>query len=176
MKGEIQAIENETGVKLRLLAQNYPETPGLAVRDYWAVDDDTVVFVADPTFGGILNFNVGSNIDLQVPRVCPFDTERCYLTPFLFTVFLVSTDWEVREQILLVRKGRRHGDYQHGSSSFQNVTSKGCDGLGLCYRCLPTRTSFETAMRQDRRRVTNGSGYAVFLSSTKKRTPSALKS
>lgn len=69
LKTEIQAIENETGVRLRVLAQNYPETPGLAVRDYWSVDDDTVVFVADPTFGGILNFNVGGNIDLKVPRV-----------------------------------------------------------------------------------------------------------
>ena len=76
MKAEILAIEDETGVKLRLLAQNYPETPGLAVRDYWAVDDDTVVFVADPTFGGILNFNVGSNIDLRVPRVTPIVTEK----------------------------------------------------------------------------------------------------
>ena len=54
---------------MRLLAQNYPDTPGLAVRDYWSVDEDTVVFVADPTFGGILNFNVGGNIDLRVPRV-----------------------------------------------------------------------------------------------------------
>jgi hypothetical protein len=26
-----------------------------------------VVFVADPNFGNILNFNIGSNLDLQVP-------------------------------------------------------------------------------------------------------------
>jgi hypothetical protein len=43
---------------------------GLAVRDFWSVDDDTVVFVADPSLGGnILNFNVGGNIDLRIPRV-----------------------------------------------------------------------------------------------------------
>eukprot|EP00210_Caulerpa_lentillifera_P005035 g4809.t1 len=64
----INRVENETGVKVRLLVQNYPETPGLAIRDYWGVDDDTVVLVADPTFGGILNFNVGANVDLRVPR------------------------------------------------------------------------------------------------------------
>jgi hypothetical protein len=65
---EVQLIEAETGVRLRVLAQAYPNTPGLAVRDYWAVDDDTVVFVADPVTGNILNFNVGKNIDLRVPR------------------------------------------------------------------------------------------------------------
>eukprot|EP01025_Chloroclados_australasicus_P037178 TRINITY_DN37860_c1_g1_i3.p1 TRINITY_DN37860_c1_g1~~TRINITY_DN37860_c1_g1_i3.p1 ORF type:complete len:226 (+),score=36.41 TRINITY_DN37860_c1_g1_i3:124-801(+) len=68
LQKEIQNLENDTGVKLRVLAQNYPYTPGLAIREYWQVDDDTVVFVADPTFGDILNFNVGQNIDLQIPR------------------------------------------------------------------------------------------------------------
>lgn len=49
-----------------MLAQNYPETPGLAIKEYWKVDDSTVVFVADPGFGDILNFNVGSVVDLSV--------------------------------------------------------------------------------------------------------------
>ena len=45
------------------------------MRDFWGVDDDTVVFVADPSLGGnILNFNVGGNIDLRIPRVCASDT------------------------------------------------------------------------------------------------------
>ncbi|KAG9441740.1 hypothetical protein H6P81_017594 [Aristolochia fimbriata] len=65
---EIENIEKDTGFKLRVLAQNYPETPGLAVRDFWQVDDRTIVFVADPTFGNILNFNVGTIVDLDIPR------------------------------------------------------------------------------------------------------------
>lgn len=69
MAAEIEAMERDTGIKLRLLAQNYPETPGLAIRDFWGVDDNTVVFVADPTFGDILNFNVGAGVDLEIPRV-----------------------------------------------------------------------------------------------------------
>ena len=66
LKEQITNIEKDTGFRLRVLAQNYPNTPGLAVRDYWKVDDNTVVFVADPTFGDMLNFNVGGNVDLSV--------------------------------------------------------------------------------------------------------------
>lgn len=52
---------------------------GLAIKNYWGVDDNTVVFVADPSLGGnILNFNVGANVDLQVPRVrCGTGTLPC---------------------------------------------------------------------------------------------------
>ncbi|KAJ8623645.1 hypothetical protein MRB53_032175 [Persea americana] len=65
---EIADLEKDTGFKLRILAQNYPDTPGLAIKDFWQVDDRTIVFVADPTFGNILNFNVGASVDLDVPR------------------------------------------------------------------------------------------------------------
>lgn len=67
LTAEVKSLEKDTGIKLRVLAQAYPATPGLAVKDYWGVDDSTVVFVADPGLGNILNFAVGSNVDLQVP-------------------------------------------------------------------------------------------------------------
>uniref|UniRef100_A0A1D1ZIX8 Thylakoid lumenal 15. protein 2, chloroplastic n=1 Tax=Anthurium amnicola TaxID=1678845 RepID=A0A1D1ZIX8_9ARAE len=65
---EITDLENDTGFKLRILVQNFPDTPGLAIRDFWKVDDRTIVFVADPTFGNILHFNVGASVDLEIPR------------------------------------------------------------------------------------------------------------
>ncbi|KAI3437659.1 hypothetical protein D9Q98_000109 [Chlorella vulgaris] len=68
IRSTVESLEADTGVKLRVLAQNYPQTPGLAIKDYWGVDADTVVFVADPNTGNILNFNVGENVDFKVPR------------------------------------------------------------------------------------------------------------
>eukprot|EP00270_Netrium_digitus_P016706 TRINITY_DN6032_c0_g3_i1.p1 TRINITY_DN6032_c0_g3~~TRINITY_DN6032_c0_g3_i1.p1 ORF type:complete len:264 (+),score=38.07 TRINITY_DN6032_c0_g3_i1:64-855(+) len=65
---DIRRLEADTGFKLRILAQNYPQTPGLAIKDFWGVDDQTIVFVADPSLGNILNFNIGAMVDLSVPR------------------------------------------------------------------------------------------------------------
>ncbi|MEW5303892.1 MAG: hypothetical protein WDW36_006543 [Sanguina aurantia] len=68
IQAEADGIERDLGFKLRVLVQNYPETPGKAIAKYWGVDDRTIVLVADPTFGNILNFNIGTGVDLDVPR------------------------------------------------------------------------------------------------------------
>jgi len=58
---ELEQFEAETGWKLRVLTQ-YDRTPGLAVKDFWGLDDKSVLLVADSRGGNILNFNVGDDV------------------------------------------------------------------------------------------------------------------
>lgn len=64
---ELEQFEAETGWKLRVLTQ-YDRTPGLAVKDFWKLDDKSVLLVADASGGNILNFNVGDAVYQLLPR------------------------------------------------------------------------------------------------------------
>eukprot|EP00871_Galdieria_phlegrea_P000214 jgi/Galph1/1193/GphlegSOOS_G6093.1 len=66
---KIQDLEKQSGYKLRLLTQRYPYTPGYAIKDYWKLDDRSVVLVADffGNTGNLLKFNVGKQVDLILP-------------------------------------------------------------------------------------------------------------
>eukprot|EP00558_Chaetoceros_sp_UNC1202_P009219 CAMPEP_0197239442 /NCGR_PEP_ID=MMETSP1429-20130617/5912_1 /TAXON_ID=49237 /ORGANISM="Chaetoceros sp., Strain UNC1202" /LENGTH=236 /DNA_ID=CAMNT_0042698857 /DNA_START=17 /DNA_END=727 /DNA_ORIENTATION=+ len=77
MSDLIRALEKDTGFRLRVLCQNYPNTPGLAIRDFWSLgkedqmDDKYIVLVVDQ-FGGkgnVLNFNVGEGVKFALPNV-----------------------------------------------------------------------------------------------------------
>lgn len=64
---DIETFEAETGWKLRVLTQ-YDRTPGRAVKDFWGLDDKSVMLVADSRGGNILNFSVGDDVYKLLPR------------------------------------------------------------------------------------------------------------
>jgi len=63
----LAAFEAETGWKLRVLTQ-FDRTPGLSVRKFWGLNEKSVLLVADPRGGNILNFNVGDAVYKLLPR------------------------------------------------------------------------------------------------------------
>jgi len=60
-------FEAETGWKLRVLTQ-FDRTPGLSIREFWGLNEKSVLLVADPRGGNILNFNVGDAVYKLLPR------------------------------------------------------------------------------------------------------------
>ena len=63
----LNRFEADTGWKLRVLTQ-YERTPGLAVREFWGLDESSLLLVADPRGGNLLNFNVGDAFFALMPR------------------------------------------------------------------------------------------------------------
>jgi hypothetical protein len=138
LTAEVESLQRDTGVKLRVLAQAYPQTPGLAVKDYWNVDDDTVVFVADPGLGNILNFSVGGNIDLDVPPSFWTRLANKYGTKFYWSdkgeQASISAAVSAIDQCLREEPGRlkcsKIADYDDGSD-FKSADVKSSSGGGF---------------------------------------------
>ena len=64
---KLPEFEEETGWKLRVLTQ-FDQTPGRAVKDFWGLNDKSIMMVADPRGGNLLNFSVGDQLYPLLPR------------------------------------------------------------------------------------------------------------
>ncbi len=67
LEKSLNDYEKETGWKIRVLSQ-YERTPGIAVRKFWDLDERSLLVVADPRGGNLLNFNVGDALYALMPR------------------------------------------------------------------------------------------------------------
>jgi hypothetical protein len=67
LEEKLTQFEADTGWKLRVLTQ-FDRTPGRAVKDFWGLDDHSVMVVADPRGGNLLNFSVGEALYPLLPR------------------------------------------------------------------------------------------------------------
>ncbi|MFN6339544.1 MAG: TPM domain-containing protein [Cyanobacteriota bacterium] len=67
LESELNDFASTSGWKLRVLTQ-YDRTPGLAVKNFWELDDRSLLLVADERGGNLLNFNVGDALFSLMPR------------------------------------------------------------------------------------------------------------
>lgn len=78
---QIQTFEDESGWKMRVLTQ-YDRTPGRAVKEYWGLDDHSVLLIADPRGGNLLNFSVGDALFDLLPRTFWIELQTRYGNQF----------------------------------------------------------------------------------------------
>jgi energy-converting hydrogenase Eha subunit A len=81
LANDLEQFQQETGWKLRVLTQ-FDRTPGTAVKEYWGLDDHSVLLVADPRGGNILNFSVGDDFYPLMPRVFWIELQTRYGNQF----------------------------------------------------------------------------------------------
>ncbi len=74
---DLEAFEQETGWKLRVLTQ-FDRTPGIAVKNYWGLDDHSLLLVADQRGGNLLNFSVGDAFYPLMPRTFWIELQTRY--------------------------------------------------------------------------------------------------
>ncbi len=65
---ELNDYEQSSGWKIRVLTQ-FESTPGMSIKDFWNIDDRTLLIVADPRGGNLINFNVGDAYFALMPRI-----------------------------------------------------------------------------------------------------------
>ena len=63
----LESFEAETGWKMRVLTQ-YDRSPGRAVKNFWGLDDKSILLVADSRGGNLLAFSIGDDVYELLPR------------------------------------------------------------------------------------------------------------
>ncbi|BAC92336.1 TPM domain-containing protein [Gloeobacter violaceus] len=65
---QLTALEKNSGFKVRVLTQKI-ESPGRAVRDYWGLDERSILVVLNVLENNPLDFNIGMAVREKLPRV-----------------------------------------------------------------------------------------------------------
>ncbi|MEO0409501.1 MAG: TPM domain-containing protein [Cyanobacteria bacterium P01_A01_bin.135] len=81
LDAQLSEFETETGWKLRVLTQ-FDQTPGRAVKGFWGLDERSVMLVADPRGGNLLNFSVGDALYDLMPRTFWVELQTRYGNQF----------------------------------------------------------------------------------------------
>ncbi len=68
LEHELDNYQAATGWKIKVITQ-YEKTPGNAIKDFWELDESSLVVIADPRGGNLLNFNVGEAYFALLPRI-----------------------------------------------------------------------------------------------------------
>ena len=68
LEEDLNSFEIKSGWKIKYLSQ-FESIPGVAIKDFWDLDDTTLLVIADPRGGNLLNFNVGEALFAFMPRL-----------------------------------------------------------------------------------------------------------
>ena len=68
LEESLNKLEMESGWKIKYLSQ-FESAPGNAIKNYWDLDDTSLLIIADPRGGNLLNFNVGEAYFAIMPRL-----------------------------------------------------------------------------------------------------------
>ena len=68
LEKNLKDFEKESGWKIKYLSQ-YESNPGIAIKNYWDLDKTSLLVIADPRGGNLLNFNVGDAYFSFLPRL-----------------------------------------------------------------------------------------------------------
>lgn len=81
LEESLNKYEKETGWKIRVLSQ-FEQTPGLSIKKFWDLDESSLLLVADPRGGNLLNFNVGDAYFALMPRIFWVELQTRYGNQF----------------------------------------------------------------------------------------------